>query len=83
MANIENIALYYKPTCPFCQKVLRSKDELGLEFELCDTSANSEYMEEQVAATGRKTVPCLKIIDGDDVQWMYESDDICDYLKKL
>lgn len=83
MAKVENIALYYKPMCPFCQKVLRVKDDLGLEFDLCDTAANSEFAEEQVAATGKKTVPCLKITTADDVQWMYESGDICEYLKGL
>ncbi len=83
MSKIDDIALYYKPQCPFCQKVLRAKDELGQEFELCDTGSNSEFMEEQVKATGRKTVPCLKITKGDEVKWMYESGDICEYLKNL
>ncbi len=83
MPEIKNIALYYRPQCPFCQKVLRVKDELSQEFDLCDTAENSDYMEEQIAATGRKTVPCLKISSGDEVQWMYESGDICEYLKSL
>ncbi|THB69544.1 MAG: glutaredoxin [Gammaproteobacteria bacterium] len=83
MSKIEYIALYYKPQCPFCQKVLSVKDELGQEFELCDTASNSDLMEEQLEATGKKTVPCLKITKGDAVEWLYESGDICNYLKNL
>jgi glutaredoxin len=30
--------LYYKPTCPFCQRVLQMGENLGVEFDLKDVS---------------------------------------------
>lgn len=83
MTTLTNLALYYMPQCPFCKKVLRIKDELGQEFELRDIVENDNSREELIAGGGKKTVPCLQIADGDNIQWMYESSDICDYLKQL
>lgn len=83
MTTLNNLALYYMSQCPFCQKVLRTKGDLGQDFELRDTAANAGYRDELIAGGGKKTVPCLQITDGDNVQWMYESSDICEYLKQL
>ncbi len=83
MKTLNNHALYYMPQCPFCQKVLRNKDELGQDFELRDISMNDEYKEELIAGGGKKTVPCMQITDGEEIKWMYESGDICNYLKNL
>jgi glutathione S-transferase len=35
-----------------------------------------------VQGGGRATVPCLKIRRGDEVEWLYESRDIIDYLDR-
>jgi len=31
---------------------------------------------------GRVTVPCLRIDNGDNIEWLYESSDIIDYLQR-
>ena len=64
--------LYIKPTCPYCQKVLRFMEGRGIELALRDISADPEAREELVRAGGKAQVPCL-FIDGAP---MYESDDI-------
>ncbi len=57
------LALYQFPSCPFCQRVLRAIDRLGLDVPLRDTLADPEARRELVAATGGTQVPCL-FVDG-------------------
>lgn len=70
--------LYIKPTCPYCQKVLRFMDAHGIKIALRDTSADPEAREELVRVGGKAQVPCL-FIDGTP---MYESDDIIAHLQE-
>ena len=78
------LSLYHFFSCPFCQLVRRAIDKLGLEIESRDILESSERRRELVHATGRQTVPCLRIESGDgEVQWMHESRDIIVYLQEL
>lgn len=73
------LELYYFTQCPFCQKVLRKIDELGLKsIVFKNTLENSDFANKLKADTGRGTVPCLYI----DGKPMHESDDINDWLEK-
>ncbi len=76
------IDLYTIQGCPFCAKVLRKADELGLtegkEFRIIDAPHGSKEREQLIALGGQSMVPF--IVDG-DVK-MYESDDIVAYLEK-
>ena len=74
--------LYHFNLCPYCAKVRRAIQTMGAAIELVDTRENPEKREELLTATGRTQVPCLKIINGDQVQWLHESDDIIDYIKQ-
>ena len=71
---MENLILYYSPTCPYCVKVLRFLEDNGIELELRDRGFESNRSD-LVAIGGKAQVPCL-IINGSP---MYESDDIIDY----
>lgn len=64
--------LFIRPTCPFCQKVLRYLKTRGIEVPLRDISADSDALDELVRVGGKQQVPCL-FIDGKP---LYESDDI-------
>ena len=71
------LTLYVKTGCPFCAKVLRKVDELGLEVEkknIADDAIAAELMERG----GRRQVPYL--VDSDRNVEMYESDAIFVYL---
>ncbi|QWT17952.1 glutathione S-transferase N-terminal domain-containing protein [Collinsella sp. zg1085] len=70
--------LYYKPTCPWCQKVLGVMDELGIELPLKDIVADPANAEKLIEVGGKRQVPCL-FIDGKP---LYESGDIIAYLKQ-
>jgi len=78
------LALYHYFGCPFCTRVRQGIDRLGLDVELRDIHESSARRRELVEATGRGTVPCLRIESGDgEVRWMHESADILDYLSGL
>ena len=83
-AKREGYAIYGYPQCPYCGRVLRALDSLGLDIEFRNTLETSDYMEELIDGTGRTTVPVLRIESDDgDVRWMPESADIIDYLEQL
>jgi glutathione S-transferase len=75
-------ALYQFNSCPFCAKVRHALAELNVDVSLVDVLAAPEKRQELLAEGGSRQVPCLKITDGDQVQWLYESDAIIDYLRQ-
>ena len=65
MAYLENHQLYYKKSCPFCQKVLRFMDEHKITMDTRDT-LQPGYQNDLVRIGGKKQVPCL-VINQDQV----------------
>lgn len=74
---MKDLALYYKPECPFCQKVLAFMEDNGIEIELRNIHEgdNEKDLED---LGGKAQVPGL-LKDG---KIMYESDDIIAFLKE-
>mgnify|MGYP002631132944 CR=1 FL=1 len=76
------IQLYLSAHCPFCQKVLRAAKQLGLkegkDFSTIDAAPGTPGADVVLSVGGDYMVPFL--VDGD--YFMYESDDIIEYLKK-
>lgn len=70
--------LFYMPSCPFCQKVLRFMEGRGIELPLRNITAEPAAREELARVGGKVQVPCL-FIDGAP---LYESDDIIAYLDR-
>lgn len=77
MAN-QNLELFYKPTCPYCHKVLSFMEANNIELPLHDIMADDAARERLIEVGGKRQVPCL-FIDG---KAMYESDDIINFLTK-
>ena len=73
--------LYYSSYCPFCIRVLYPLKGKKHDIELRETS-NPEYWLELQQGGGKTQVPCLRIERNGEVQWMYESGDIIQYLKE-
>ena len=71
------LTLYYKPTCPYSQRVLGEAELLNISFRLKDIR-DEVLCEELIAVGGRKQTPCL--VDEVRGLTMYESQDIIDYL---
>ena len=70
------ITLYVKTGCPFCAKVLRKIEELGIEHQEKNI-ADAGVVEELIARGGKRQVPYLV----DDEIEMYESDAIITHLE--
>ena len=71
--------LFYRPTCPYCHKVLNAGESLGVEFDLRNI-AEEDHRAELVARGGKQQVPFL--VDEQKGVEMYESDDIVEYLER-
>lgn len=80
----KHLSLYQLPACPFCVKVRRAMKREGIELPLRNIKdKQASYREELIQQGGKPTVPCLRIEhSNDNVEWLYESSDIVDYLKK-
>ncbi|MDY2986566.1 MAG: glutathione S-transferase N-terminal domain-containing protein [Peptoniphilus sp.] len=75
---MKNLKLYYKPTCPYCVKVLNYMDENNIEtIELLNVDEIDGLRAELNERGGKTQVPALDI----DGKIMYESDEIVEYLK--
>ena len=75
------LALYHYSSCVFCAQVKNVIAALNVKIELRDILQDSDHRRELIVQGGRSTVPCLRIdTDTGEVQWMYESRDIMQYL---
>lgn len=81
-AKTAKMSLYQFAGCPFCIKVRRAMHKLNLPIRTVDINKDAEAEQALIAGGGRRTVPCLRIEKDDgSVQWMYESNDIIQYLQ--
>lgn len=78
----QNLQLFEFRTCPFCVKVRRNIHRLNLRIKIRDARNEPDTAQELIAGGGKRQVPCLRIEEGKDVQWMYESNEINAYLNK-
>lgn len=70
------LVLYKYDSCPYCQRVARGIEALGLTIQTRDTLVERGAREELYEKTGRTQVPCL-FIDGEP---LFESADILAWL---
>lgn len=77
--KIPQLDLYYRPTCPYCRKVLGYMEDHSInDVTMYDISSDEAALDRLVQVGGKKQVPCLFI----DSKPMYESDDIIAFLAK-
>jgi glutaredoxin 2 len=81
--NTTQYSLYYYDSCPFCARVLRALDQVNVDVELRNVMSDSNHRTALQQATKRTTVPCLRIDNGSDSEWMFESMDIMRFLQSL
>lgn len=81
-SEITNMSLYQFEACPFCVKVRRSMKRLNLDIAVRDAKNDATYGNELEQEGGKHKVPCLRIEENGQVQWMYESSDIIAHLEK-
>ena len=74
---MDDLVLFYKPTCSYCRKVLFFMEDNDISLPLKDISESLDVRQELVTIGGKGQVPCL-VIGG---KALYESDDIIQWLK--
>ncbi|MDO5718903.1 MAG: glutaredoxin [Tissierellia bacterium] len=72
------LELYYKPTCPYCMKVMRFMDKNDIEIPMINIDEDKAGKENLEKVGGSAQVPCLFLDD----KPMYESSDIIAYFKE-
>ena len=76
-----NLELYELEGCPYCAKVKKKLDELGLDYESHMVPRSHSERTEVEAVSGQTGVPVL--VDNDNgIEGMPESDDIVEYLEE-
>lgn len=73
-----DLVLYYKPTCPYCQKVLSFMKEHDITVPLVNVDAEAGARQTLAEQGGKVQVPCL-FIKG---RPLYESDDIIAWMNQ-
>ena len=75
---MSKLTLYYKPTCPYCIKVLHFLEQNDISVSLKNIDENSQNRNELLRIGGKTQIPCL-VING---KALYESDDIIQWFEK-
>lgn len=82
-AECSKLALYHFSTCPFCIKVRHEMARLSLPIQLRDAQHDPVHRADLLQGGGKIQTPCLRVEDGrGNVLWMYESNDIIQYLQQ-
>ena len=80
----DQYVLYQYDTCPFCARVRYFLEAEGIDIPMKDTMRDPVAFRELLKGGGRATVPCLRIEDdAGAVRWLYESNDIVEYLAEM
>jgi len=78
---MSNIELYELEGCPYCAKVIKKLEELGLDYEPHMVPADHGERTEVKEVSGQTAVPVL-VDEEHGVEGMPESDDIVEYLEQ-
>jgi len=79
--DAQKLSLYEHYLCPFCIKTRRALHKLNISVQTRDIRKVPQHREELLNEGGQIQVPCLRIEEGEQVRWMYESNEIIGYLQ--
>ncbi len=77
-----SLTLYDLNSCPYSAKVRRHLKHLNISITVKNLKRCHIYQKELLAGGGRAQVPCLRIETTQGSRWLYESEDIIEYLDK-
>lgn len=75
---MKDYKLYVGTVCRFCKKVEDFMKENNIDIPLVNINDNREAMMELMEKGGKRQIPCLY----HDGEYLYESDDIIEFLKE-
>lgn len=79
--EIDKLALYEFQTCPFCVKVRRELQRLGVPIRRLDAQFNMSARNELKTLGHKIQVPCLRIETSNGPRMLYESKEIIAFLR--
>ena len=74
------LTLYYKESCPFCQRVLQMAENLKVELDLRDVASDESQLAELIEKQGHGEVPYM--FDTEKEVAIDESSDIIEYMRE-
>jgi len=80
---LKNHSLYQFHACPFCVKIRRYLRKNSLNIDIRDAKNDKKYRSELKELGGKIQVPCLRIENNNNIIWLYESNDIINYISKV
>jgi len=80
---LKNLSLYQFHACPFCVKIRRYLRKNSLNIDIRDAKNDKKYRSELKELGGKIQVPCLRIENNNNIIWLYESNDIINYINKV
>jgi glutaredoxin len=81
-AAARSLALYQFYACPFCVKTRRTLHRLNVPVETRDAQHDAGHRAALETGGGKIQVPCLRIVEGSETRWVYESNAIRAYLEQ-
>ena len=75
---MKDYKLYVGTVCRFCKKVENFCEENSIDIPLVNINEDRDAMLELMEKGGKRQVPCLY----HDGEYLYESDDIINFLKE-
>jgi len=78
--KVTHLALYQFRACPFCVKTRRTMHKLNLPITLKDAKNNQDDRQSLLDLGGKIQVPCLRISQDGQDEWLYDSKKINQYL---
>ena len=81
MTTVAVIEFYKLPGCPYCAKVERKLDDLGVEYDEKRVPGRKSQRDEVYEVSGQYGVPVISDPEN-DIHGMAESDEIVRYLEQ-
>ena len=78
-----SLHLYEMNACPYCVKVRREIKRLALNITRKNVKQDPQNKQFLIAHGGKFQVPCLHINSDTQDIWLYESDEIINYLQNI
>jgi hypothetical protein len=79
--NLPGHTLYHFWVSAHSTKTRRAIYDMGVHIPFKEILLDHQSYKELVEQGGKDQVPCLRIDQGKETKWLYESDDIIAYLK--
>ena len=78
------LTLYHMGHCPYCKRAIKVINDCKIAMTYKDLDVHEKLRKELINGGGKQQVPCLLITEkGTSDRWLYESQDIINFIKKI